>query len=99
MDLSSKERKTLKGLAHNLQVYAHAGKEGVTDQFIEEVCRTLNDHELIKVKISADDREEFKGIAAVICQQSGATLVDTIGRMAIIYKESNLPEKRKRLLS
>jgi RNA-binding protein len=98
MDLTTKEKKTLKGLAHSLSAFAHAGKGGVTEKFIEEIQRTLNDHELIKVKISAEDRAEFKELAEEICEKSGAALVGTIGRMAIVFKESNKPEKRKHLL-
>ena len=98
MKLTTKQKKTLKGLAHPLTPFAQAGKEGVTDKFIEEVLRTLNDHELIKVKISADDRGDFKELAQDICEKTGATLVDTIGRMAIVFKESSKPEKRKHLL-
>jgi RNA-binding protein len=98
MELTTKEKKTLKGLAHGLSAYAHAGKEGVTDSFIEEIRRTLNDHELIKIKISADDRSEFQGLAEEICEKAGASLVGTIGRMAIVFKESSRPDKRKHLL-
>jgi RNA-binding protein len=98
MDLTSKDRKKLKSLAHGLNPYVHAGKEGITDQLVAEVVRALNDHELIKVKISALDRDEFRSLAGEISERSGSALVDTVGRMAILFRESDNPERQGNLL-
>ena len=55
---------------------------------IEETNRALNDHELIKVKVVAEDREARAALIAEIAQITAAETVQTIGKIVLLYKKA-----------
>ena len=48
--LTSKQKKQLKGLAHHLEPIVRVGKSKISDAVLAELLRTLEAHELIKVR-------------------------------------------------
>lgn len=86
MHLSPKQRKHLKGLAHPMQPVVLIGDKGLTDGVKDEVERALLDHELIKVKVRAGDREARDEIIDAMLAASGATLVTRIGHVAVLFR-------------
>lgn len=91
--LSSAQRKYLRGLAHPLHPLVQVGKAGASAPVFEAVRRALHDHELIKVKLAAD-RDERERIAAEIEAACDADIAGLIGRIAILYRPNDDPEKR-----
>ena len=57
MQLSERQRKYLRGLAHPLEPVILVGNAGLTEGVVKETARALHDHELVKVKIRGSDRE------------------------------------------
>jgi RNA-binding protein len=92
--LTSSQRKYLRGLAHSLEPLVHVGAAGLTDGVIAATSRALADHELVKVKIAAD-RGERERLATGIEAACGADLAGVIGRIAILYRPKDDPEKRR----
>lgn len=86
MSLTSKQRSHLKALAHHLEPVVRVGRAGATDGVSGEVDRTLEAHELIKIRIEVEDSSERRAIAADIAQRSGAELVGAVGKIAILYR-------------
>ncbi len=86
MSLSKKQKRHLKGLAHSLKPVVMVGQHGLTDGLFNELDIALATHELIKVRVSAGDREERKAMQETLCQKSGADLIDSIGHIAILYR-------------
>ena len=86
MTLTNKQIRSLKGLAHPLNPVVQLGKSGYSPAFIKEVGRGLMDHELIKVRLGAEDRGEFEDMAARLANDAAANLVATVGRIAVLYK-------------
>jgi RNA-binding protein len=84
--LTARERAHLKARAHALEPVVHAGNAGVTDTLVAEVDRALTAHELIKMKVAVDDREKRVGIGDEICTRTGATAVDRVGKVAILWR-------------
>lgn len=93
--LSQKQRKHLKGLAHHLDAVVQVGKSGVSESVLKELLRALADHELVKAQIFEEDREMFLGLSSELAVQSASTLICTIGRKVVFYKQSPIQEKRK----
>jgi len=85
--LTGKQRQFLKGLAHPLSPIVRVGKAGVTDAVIAETKKSLGSHELIKVRIDVDESAERKEFAAQLATATDAALVNTIGKIAILYRE------------
>ncbi len=51
----------------------------------------LNTHELIKVTVASMEREERHAITTVLCEKSGAELVQKIGKISVLYRPADPP--------
>jgi RNA-binding protein len=91
--MNSKQKQHLKALAHDLDPTAHVGKNGLTPEALAHIDKALVDHELIKVRFQAM-KEEKEAISAEIVRKTGAELVEILGNVAVIYRQSPDPEKR-----
>ena len=74
MKLSNKQIRHLRGLAHDLKPVVMVGDKGLTDNVIEELNIALDAHELIKVKIRAEEREERDAMIETITQKTSNAL-------------------------
>ena len=67
----------LRRIAHHLNPVVSIGDAGLTDAVAAETERALRDHELIKVKIHSESREQRKTFCTELaerCDVSDATL-------------------------
>lgn len=88
MPLTSSQRRYLRGLAHPLKPVLLLGGKGVTPSVLAELDHALDDHELIKVKLSGADREEREASLAQLMDASGAESVQRIGHVAVLYRRN-----------
>ncbi|SJM96409.1 ribosome assembly RNA-binding protein YhbY [Crenothrix polyspora] len=79
------DKKKFKAQAHALNPVVMIGHAGFTAAVLAEIEIALNSHELIKIRIRAE-REERKLISEKICQDSGATLIQAIGQIVVVYR-------------
>jgi RNA-binding protein len=86
MDLSEKQRKYLRGLAHPLNPVILIGQHGVTPAVIAETARALADHELIKVKWRGADRQARDAGFAALASGTGSALVHRIGHVGVFFR-------------
>ena len=86
MSLTAKQRQFLKGLAHPLAPVVRVGKGRLTPSIVAEAKRSLEAHELIKVRIESDDAAERREIAEQLAAETDAALAGTIGKTAIVYR-------------
>jgi len=92
--LKGSDRRHLRGLANPLKAIVRVGEAGFTAGVVAATQHALQDHELIKVRISAD-REQRREIAEQIASETDSELAGLIGHVAIIYRAANDPEDRK----
>ena len=90
--LTSAQNRFLRGIAHDLKALLQIGGKGVTPAFLAELDEVLERHELVKVKVAAEDREARDVLIDELIQASGAALVQRIGHVAVLYR----PAKEKR---
>lgn len=88
MALSNKQKQYLKGLAHLLKPVVQLGGNGFTEGVLAEIENALAHHELIKVKVPSEDRDEKKLIMDAIIRETGAEKLQVIGHTLIMYKAS-----------
>ncbi len=91
-ELTNKQNKFLRGLAHELNPVVKVGQHGVNEAAIKEISRCLADHELIKIRISCDDQEIFKATLSEIESACGAETVNAIGHTVILFKRAKQPK-------
>jgi RNA-binding protein len=92
VQLTSAQTRFLRGQAHDLRAMLQVGGKGITDALVAEVAAALEQHELIKVKVAAEDREVRDAMIGELADRAGAALVQRIGHTAVLYK----PSKDKR---
>jgi RNA-binding protein len=92
MKLSNKQKQFLKGLAHPMKPLVQLGSNGLTEGVVAEIDNALNHHELIKVKVPTDDREEKALIMDAIVRETQSEKLQVIGHTLIIYRPT---EERK----
>jgi RNA-binding protein len=85
-ELSEKQRRHLRGLAHELKPIIRLGNAGLTDAVATETARALHDHELIKVKAPGGDREARDALFTELAQRTSSALVYRIGNVAVLYR-------------
>ncbi len=88
MKLTNKQKQHLKGLAHSLKPVVIVGGNGLTENVLAEIDLALSHHELIKVKVPSEDRDEKKALMDAIIEASGAAKLQVIGHMLIMYRQS-----------
>lgn len=86
--LSIQERKRLRQIGHALSPVVMLGGQGLSENVIEEINRALNDHELIKVKVVAEDREARQAMITEIAEKTDAQIAQTIGKIVLLYKKA-----------
>jgi putative YhbY family RNA-binding protein len=85
--LTARERSHLKARAHALEPVVHIGHGGLTDAVVHEVDRALTAHELIKVRIGGDDRETRATLSDELCERTGASPVQRVGKVLVLWRE------------
>lgn len=93
--LTAKQKQFLKGLAHPLSPVVRIGKAGLTPAVISEAKSSLEAHELIKVRIDADDPATRSSVARELAQAAAAEVAATIGKLAILYRARDEKPKIK----
>ena len=84
--LTPAEKKALKAQAHALDPVVLIGDKGLTPNVVKEIDMNLNAHGLIKVRVAGDDREARLEYAQTICDETGAALVQHIGKLLVLFR-------------
>lgn len=92
MSLSPETKKRYRTIGHGLKPVVTVAGKGLSEGVLAELGRALDDHELIKVKLAMEDREERKQAIADLCSQTGSELVQTIGKIVLIFREARKPK-------
>jgi putative YhbY family RNA-binding protein len=95
LTLTVLQRQNLKARAHPLKPTVMIGSAGLTASVLEEISRALKSHELIKIRVMNDDRDERQAMLEQICTQLNAGAVQHIGKILVIYlPQDDIPEKK-----
>jgi RNA-binding protein len=86
--LTNAQTRFLRGQAHGLKAMLQVGGKGVSDALVAEVDGALEHHELIKVKVAAEDREARDAMVEELARRAGAALVQRIGHTAVLFRPS-----------
>lgn len=100
LQISSDERRSLRARAHGLNPVVSIAQSGLTDAVLKEIDVSLKAHELIKIRVYNDNRDEREAFLATICEELGAASVQHIGKLLVVWRpapddESDAPAKPK----
>lgn len=92
--LSSSDKKHLRRIGHDLSPVVTIASKGLTEGVLAELTRALDDHELIKIKLSVGDRHAKQAIIDDLCKQCSTEVVQSIGHMALLFKKADRPNPK-----
>lgn len=90
--LTTQNRAKLKSIATNLKDLVFIGKDGLTDNVIDQINDNLFAHELIKIKVQRSVSDEIKNLALEIEEKCEAEVVSIIGNKILVYKYTDKPK-------
>jgi putative YhbY family RNA-binding protein len=86
LQLNSDQRLELKARAHHVASPVLLGGQGLTEAAMREIDRALSAHELIKVRVPGDDRDERERMFVDIAERLAAARVQAIGKVLVLYR-------------
>ena len=86
--MRGKHKMQLRGLANSITQRHLLGKATPDDGFYESLDKALEAHELIKVGLLESVESSPKEIAKEISEKLGAEVVQIIGRVIVLYRQS-----------
>jgi RNA-binding protein len=88
MSLTEPQRKFLRRLGHDRSPIVLVGQAGIGPNLVAELDRALRDHELVKVRARAGDRDARDAILAELAAATRSELVQRIGHVALYYRRN-----------
>ena len=98
MELTSKLRAQLRGLANTMDTILHIGKDGIGENLVKQADDALEARELIKGKVLENNIEYDARLAAQeLAKATRSEVVQVIGTKFVLYRESHSKPKEKRI--
>lgn len=86
LQLSPAERRGLRARAHTVDPVVAISENGLSAAVLKEIDSSLQAHELIKVRVHGDSRENRLAYLERICAELGAAAVQHIGKLLVVYR-------------
>lgn len=97
MELNSRQRAQLRGLANSIDTILHIGKDGIGDNLIKQANDALEARELIKGRVLENSMLSAREGAEELAQATRSQVVQVIGTRFVLYRETHSKEKDKRI--
>ena len=86
--ISTKQRAYLRGLANKMEPIVHIGKQGITENLVQQAAEALKARELIKGTVQENAPMDARQAVTELCRRCCAEPVQVIGRRFVLYKKS-----------
>ena len=97
MDLTSKQRAQLRGLANGIDTILHIGKDGVGSNLVKQADDALEARELIKGRVLENSLLSPREGAEELARATRSEVVQVIGTRFVLYRETHSKERDKRI--
>lgn len=84
--LTNNQKKFLRSRGHSMKPVVMIGQHGLSESVLAELALTMEKHELLKIKIRAEDKDAKQQMIDDIINVTKAHLVQVIGNMMVIYR-------------
>lgn len=84
--MTSKQRAYLRSLANNIDAIFQVGKNGISDNFINQINDALEARELIKISVLETAPEEILEVANILANSTRSEIVQTMGSKITLYR-------------
>ena len=97
MELTSKQRAQLRGLANSIDTILIVGKDGIGDNLVKQANDALEARELIKGKVLENSPLSPREGAQELAKATRSQVVQVIGTKFVLYRETHGKPKDKRI--
>ena len=98
MELTSKQRAQLRGLANTIDTILQVGKDGIGENLVQQAHEALEARELIKGRVLENNIEyDARTAAAELAKATRSEVVQVIGSKFVLYRESRSKPREKRI--
>lgn len=98
MELTSKQRAQLRGLANTIDTIVQVGKDGIGENLVKQAGDALEARELIKGRVLENNIEyDARTAAAELAKATRSEVVQVIGTKFVLYRETHSKPKEKRI--
>jgi len=87
--LTGKQKSFLRSEAHHLKAIFQVGKDGVTENMLDQLNAVLEKRELIKVRVLQNCLDDKHDVAEQLADGTDASIVQIIGKQIVLFKESS----------
>lgn len=94
MKLTTEQKKFYRTIGHELNPIVSIAGKGLTENITIELERSLEQHELIKIKISVGDRDVRDQIIDTVCADTKSILIQRIGNVALLLRRAKNPDPK-----
>lgn len=98
MELTSKQRAQLRGLANSIDTILHVGKEGIGDNLVKQADDALEARELIKGKVLENCLLTSREAAEELAQKTRSDVVQVIGTKFVLYRPTHRKDKKDKII-
>ena len=89
MELTSKQRAQLRGLANGIDTIVQVGKDGIGENLVKQVNDALEARELVKGRVLENSMLTPRGAAEELAGKARAEVVQVIGTKFVLYRQSH----------
>lgn len=90
--LTGKQKRYLRALATEEKTIFQIGKDGLSDNLIEQVDHAIEARELIKISVLKNSSVDIKETGFDLARFTNSELVQVIGRTIVLYRPSRDPK-------
>lgn len=98
MDLTSKQRAQLRGLANGQDVIVTIGKEGIGENLVKQANDALEARELIKCKVLENSIYTAREACGELSKLTRSEEVQVIGSKFVLYRPSHKKGKTDKII-
>ena len=97
MELTSKQRAQLRGLANTIDTIVQVGKDGINENLVRQVDDALEAREIIKGRVLENSMLTAREACQELCVLTRSEPVQVIGTKFVLYRMSHTIPKEKRI--
>ena len=90
--LNGKQKRFLRSLALNERAIFQLGKDGLSDNYIEQINNALGARELVKISVLKSGPSDLKEVSFDLARLTKSEVVQIIGRTIVLYRTGKSPK-------
>ena len=95
MELTSKQRAQLRGIANSIDTIVIIGKDGITENLVKQADDALEAREIIKCKVLENSMYTAREACDELSRLTRSEQVQVIGTKFVLYRMQHDKSKRK----